>query len=168
MSAILHWQRHQTDQAVTSIITTFKLLKSRPWGSSQLLDAVLRVTAEVADDNPKAALLIYQELDEPFAMYRLEDQRLLLRYVLSETLGSTYAVEARIDGAECALEGMASREPDPGLCPGTPPTGQRGAARSATIPVVGCEERLRWGLREFKTPRARSVASSCERSRASC
>ena len=92
--AIASFQQGQREQAIDDMLTTFKLLQSNPWASAQLIDAVLQRAVVISEVNVIAALRIYQQLDQPFAMYRLEDKRLLARYVVSENLENRYTVEA--------------------------------------------------------------------------
>lgn len=84
LRAVISAQQDEQEAARDSVIETFALLRSQPWISSQLLDDVLRITAALAEANPADAPKLYRALDRPFAMSRLEDKRLLLRYLVSE------------------------------------------------------------------------------------
>jgi len=92
--AIAHFQLRQFDQAVENILTTFKLLQANPWGSTQLMNAAIQTSVELSDIEASQALPMFQQLNQPFALYRLEDKRLLVRYVLSEKLETGNTVEA--------------------------------------------------------------------------
>ncbi|MCA9016983.1 MAG: fused MFS/spermidine synthase, partial [Planctomycetaceae bacterium] len=94
VQAIALFQQRQYDRAADQILTTFQLLQANPWGSSQLFDAVLQKSVALSDIDSSKALPIYKQLHQPFALYRLEDKRLLVRYVVSEQLEKIQIVEA--------------------------------------------------------------------------
>ncbi len=94
IQAIAHFQQRQFDQAVEQILTTFKLLQANPWGSTQLLNAVLQTSVALSDLDASKVLPLFQQLNQRFALYRLEDRRLLVRYILSEKLETENTLEA--------------------------------------------------------------------------
>jgi len=84
VAAISRLQQGERRQALEGVLTTFDLLQKDPWGSPHVLDSVLRYAATMADADADAALRIFKKLNRPFSMYRLEDKRTLVRYVISE------------------------------------------------------------------------------------
>lgn len=94
INAIAYFQQRQIDKALEGILITLKRLQSNPWGSPELLDSVLRKAVALSDVDDRTALPIYKQLDQPFSMYRLENKRLIVRYIVSEKLETEHIVEA--------------------------------------------------------------------------
>lgn len=91
---ILHWRQRRKEQAVRDASATFELLRQSPWGSTQLIDALLQVCSEAGTTDPDAAMLLFEQLKDRFSMYRMEDKRLAIRFILAEPLGARFVVEA--------------------------------------------------------------------------
>lgn len=94
VTTILSWRQGDKRRAVNSLLRTLELLRRDPWARPQLLDAVLRVAGELAQSDAQTAQRIYEQIETPFAVYRMEEERLVLRYILAESLGETEAIEA--------------------------------------------------------------------------
>ncbi len=86
ISSISLFMSNQQPAGVESLLKTFELLRSNPWGLESLYDSLLRHAVAAATLDQKEANLIFEGLGEPFAMYRLEDKRKLIRYLVSENL----------------------------------------------------------------------------------
>ncbi len=87
-------QQKQNDAGLQKIIETLKLLQDSPWGSRQLLDAVLFKAVSLCDLNSNYAAPLYEQLQQPFALYRLEDNRLLVRYLISEKMDNQQIIDS--------------------------------------------------------------------------
>ena len=94
LSAIRYLRGGERKRGIDSAVATFTSLRENPWGNTQLLDSVLRLSASVAETDREGAVLLFESLKEPFAMFRLEDKRLLARYVISENIGNGQMIEA--------------------------------------------------------------------------
>ena len=87
-------QQKQNDAGLQKIIETLKLLQDSPWGSRQLLDAVLFKAVSLCDLDLNYAAPLYEQLQRPFALYRLEDNRLLVRYLISEKMDNQQIIDS--------------------------------------------------------------------------
>lgn len=94
LEALTSWHQNQKGRYALGMAGMCVQLRSSPWGSSQLLDAVLRIAAVAAEQDRDVALQAYEQLAEPFAMHRLNEKRLLLRYLVSESLDDDHMVAA--------------------------------------------------------------------------
>lgn len=94
ITAILHWRKGRGEEAARQLTRTFELLQRDPWARPQLLSAVFQVAGELALADPKEALRLFEQISQPFAVYRMEEERLMLRYILAESLGAKQAIEA--------------------------------------------------------------------------
>lgn len=94
IDAIAYFQQRQLDLALQMILVAFKRLQTNPWGSPLLLDSVLRKAVALSDIDDRKALPIYEQLNQPFSMYRLENKRLIVRYIISEKLEAEHIIES--------------------------------------------------------------------------
>lgn len=94
IEAIASLQQKQNDKGLQKIIETLKLLQDSPWGSRQLLDAVLFKAVSLCDLDSGYAAPLYEQLQRPFALYRLEDNRLLVRYLIAEKMENQQIIDS--------------------------------------------------------------------------
>ncbi len=97
MQAIVSYRGNDSNAAVEQVVATLKHLRENPWGSRQLLESVLGIAAGLVDVNDEAAHRIYAQIKQPFAMYRLEETRRMLRYLASEKLEASESLESLAD-----------------------------------------------------------------------
>lgn len=86
IKAIAHFQQGRQQQALDATLAALKQLKTNPWGSAQLIDSVLRRALALSEADPGNSEILFQHLSEPFALYRLEDKRLMIRFLIAEKL----------------------------------------------------------------------------------
>ncbi|MCA9021726.1 MAG: fused MFS/spermidine synthase, partial [Planctomycetaceae bacterium] len=94
IEAIAALQQKQPDQGLQNIINTLKLLQDSPWGSRQLLDAILFKSVSLCDASAAYAAPLYAQLQRPFALHRLEDNRLLVRYLIAEKMENQQIIDS--------------------------------------------------------------------------
>ncbi|WP_197441381.1 fused MFS/spermidine synthase [Thalassoglobus neptunius] len=94
IEAISAWHRGEQDASIKHMVTAFEKLRQNPWGSWYLFDSLIRLSGRAGQVSPTAAEAIFDELEDPFSMFRLEDKRLLLRYLASESLSPDKTVIA--------------------------------------------------------------------------
>ncbi|MEW4490570.1 fused MFS/spermidine synthase [Thalassoglobus sp. JC818] len=94
IEAISAWHRGEQEDSIEHMVAAFERLRQNPWGSWYLFDSLIRLSGRAGQVSPQAAETIFAELEEPFSMFRLEDKRLLLRYLASESLSPDKTVIA--------------------------------------------------------------------------
>lgn len=94
LQAISNFSQNQFEAAVDDVVGTFESLRESPWASPQLLDSVLRISAALAQKDKEAAIVLYKSLEEPFALFRIEDKRLLSRYIVAGNIGNRQMIDA--------------------------------------------------------------------------
>ncbi len=72
-------------------------LRDHPWVLQPVIDGLFRIAIELSENSREHAKLVFDALDRPFAMRRFEDNRVFVRYIVSENLGTTDMVEALQD-----------------------------------------------------------------------
>ncbi|HUG18101.1 MAG TPA: hypothetical protein VMM56_03950, partial [Planctomycetaceae bacterium] len=65
-----------------------------PWGATPLLFAILRRAGDLSELVPASASKIEERLNRPFALYRLDDKRRIVRYIVARQLEPARTVEA--------------------------------------------------------------------------
>ncbi len=68
--------------------------RTNAWSMNRLMRAPLMAAASIAESNPAVARVLFDGLQEPFADYRLDEDRTLIRYFVADSLGSEPAIEA--------------------------------------------------------------------------
>lgn len=94
IQAISSLQQKQNNEGLQKIIDTLRLIQDSPWGSRQLLDAILFKAVSLCDVDPAYAAPLYEQLQNPFALHRLEDNRLLVRYLIAEKLDPQQVIDS--------------------------------------------------------------------------
>ncbi|TWU04983.1 fused MFS/spermidine synthase [Stieleria varia] len=94
IETVSYMKRNERELGRKAILATILQMQSSPWGSRQLFESVLRNAVDAASTDIDFARLLFSQLKEPFSMYRLEDMRLLTRYVISENLGQAEMIDA--------------------------------------------------------------------------
>lgn len=94
VQAISYFHQGQSDRALQETLATFQLLKTNPWATSQLIDSVLRIALALSETNPSMSQSLFTQLQTPFSLYRMEDKRLLIRYIIAEKLEQKQILEA--------------------------------------------------------------------------
>ncbi|MCA9005595.1 MAG: hypothetical protein KDA70_10015, partial [Planctomycetaceae bacterium] len=60
----------------------------------QLLDAILFKAVSLCDESSAYAAPLYEQLQQPFALHRLEDNRLLVRYLIAEKMENQQIIDS--------------------------------------------------------------------------
>ena len=94
IQAIAALQQKQPGEGLQKILDTLKLLQNSPWGSRQLLDSLLFKAVSLCDLDSSYAAPLYEQLQQPFALHRLEDNRLLVRYLIAEKIGNQQIIDS--------------------------------------------------------------------------
>jgi hypothetical protein len=88
LTGFLRYQKSELEQATDSFIRGFELLRTEPWVSNAVLHRVLAraVTLSSQDSTKKLGARLYEALNQPFAVYRANEQRLRTMWDISRHL----------------------------------------------------------------------------------
>lgn len=86
-------RRRERPQAAVSLDLALERLRTDPWPTGQVLKSMFRVAGGTVTE-PATAATIYEQLAQPLCAYRMENERLMLRYLLAERLGGEYVMQA--------------------------------------------------------------------------
>lgn len=88
------WQKKDAAVAAEQLGLLFDALSRSPWAMNMVVRPSLESAMEVADTDPAIARRFFDQLERPFAGYRFEHHRLIVRLMLAESLGSETMIEA--------------------------------------------------------------------------
>jgi spermidine synthase len=92
--AIYYWRANRISDAVTAMEQLCQRLRENPWFLTELPTIALDLTHQCVGDDQQARQRLFDALEQPFAVYRMEPQRRVVRYLLAENLGTSQAIEA--------------------------------------------------------------------------
>ncbi|QDT19628.1 fused MFS/spermidine synthase [Gimesia chilikensis] len=94
VQAIAFLKQGDRAEGSTTLLQAFTLMKSNPWGLERIYDSLLRHALALATSDNRLAGPIFENISEPFAMYRLEDKRKLVRFLVAEIMGTKQIAES--------------------------------------------------------------------------
>lgn len=94
IQAIAKNRNKQYAEAAQHINEMLSELQTDPWALSQILRASFVPMVEIAERDRNAGAQFFEGLSSPFAMHRMADERLLVRYLIAENLTEKKALEA--------------------------------------------------------------------------
>lgn len=92
--AMYAWQKKDTATAAEQLSLLFDALAQTPWAIGMVVRPTLEIAMEVGDADPEASRRLYDQLAKPFAAYRFEHHRKIVRLMLAENLGNETMIEA--------------------------------------------------------------------------
>ncbi len=100
--AIYYWKSQDTPEAARALGQLYDELAVDPWAIEVMVERAFGLTKEVAGTGSEAARQLGEKLSQPFAGYRFEPQRNVLRLMVAEH-----------DSPEALLAALADVEPYP-------------------------------------------------------
>lgn len=91
---LFHSATGDIEVGVSQLAQSLQQFRESPWNSRFVFGSVFRRCAALAEVNESTARELFETFSEPFAMHRLEDERLMVRYVISEHVSDKATVEA--------------------------------------------------------------------------
>jgi hypothetical protein len=91
--AIYYWQK-DTKQAADAVLDAFEGMSHDPWAIHEIVGPLIKLSTVIADEDHETGRRIFELLGKPFASYRMEHQRVLMRLFVAESLGRAYVLEA--------------------------------------------------------------------------
>lgn len=88
--ALEAWRLYQGGQVEASkgkVLEAFQQMRRDPWGMTQVLDLAFRTAVSVVGEDRQFAAALFSMIDRPLAVYRGEERRRVLRYILAQVLG---------------------------------------------------------------------------------
>lgn len=82
---------NRSDSVLRQAITA---LYEDPWGDTNVLDALLRRNLALCEQDKTFAAWFFAATKEPFIIHRLEERRILIRYLVAEQLSNQAVIEA--------------------------------------------------------------------------
>jgi spermidine synthase len=92
--AMYAWQKKDAAAAAVQLRLLFDALGQSPWAMSMVVRPSLELAMEVGDPDPAISRRLYDQLAQPFAGYRFEHHRKIVRSLLAENLGQATMIEA--------------------------------------------------------------------------
>lgn len=92
--AIANWRQDKLDAAKEHLLRLLDRLATDPWGDQGLITRCLDAMGVIGVNDPEFAERCVETLREPFAMYRCDDLRRLVRYDLASVLSPSEHLEA--------------------------------------------------------------------------
>jgi spermidine synthase len=87
------WRRGDVDGAVLLLQQGFVACRTDPWVFQIIVQTAMRVAVDIASQDPAKGDLLFAALEQPFAVYVLQAERLTVRAMLDDAMGGKRCVE---------------------------------------------------------------------------
>lgn len=81
-------------QSQEQVLAAFRAMRTNAWANSNVVKPILPLAKKLLEDDPQFAQQLFDQLKEPLAGRRLDQQRQLLRLMAAEPLGDAEFIEA--------------------------------------------------------------------------
>jgi hypothetical protein len=114
LTAVLAYHQEQYSEAAKLAIKAIEKLRSDATVIPRFVEAVLRLPVQIVEKEPQHAVNLLEALDQPLAVYMLEERRLLVRIALAQrltpalTAGAVEAMEPHVPWDSSILEMRAT------------------------------------------------------------
>lgn len=89
-------EKQDLKQAQEQVLAAFHAMQTNAWANSNIVKVILPLSKKLLEDDPEFARRMFDQLKEPLAGRRLDQQRLLLRLMAAEPLGDAEFIEALV------------------------------------------------------------------------